>query len=217
MEWAIFSVYSVIKTSSAGGSGVVAHHPSCRGHKERQREKKNEVPARKWQRRRAPLKRRSKHKIMKSEVEGNARRTDTCFLFLCLFFTRTHRLICLSFPPSFKHLSSSSPFVWYQHFWRYKKNCMGWWVGSWFQRYTEITVNVIYMLSVFSLIFCSALNFTTTRECPSDGTVPVTSGCWRPANVFCDAHEVVPLIYIGSRTHTHGPLQNCLKPIALLQ
>ncbi len=140
---------------------------------------------------------------MKSEVEGNARRTDTCFLFFCLFFTRTHRLICLSFPPSFKHLSSSSPFVWYQHIWRYKKNCTGWWVGSWFHQYTEITVNVIYMLSVFSLIFCSALNFTTTRECPSDGTVPVTSGCWRPANVFCDAHEVVPLIYRHRQQNTH--------------
>lgn len=157
-EWAIFSVYSVIKTSAAGDDGVVARHPSCRGHKERQREKKNEVLARKWQRRRAPLKRRSKHKIMKSEVEGNTRRTHMCSLFFC-FFTRTHRLICLSFPPSFKHLSSSSPFVRYQHIWRCKKNCTGWWVGSRFHWYIEITVNLIYILSGFSLIFFFCFEF----------------------------------------------------------
>lgn len=140
---------------------------------------------------------------MKSEVEGNTRHIHTCCSFFC-FFTRAHRLICLSFPPSFKHLSSSSPFVWYQHIWRYKKNCTEWWVSSWFHWYIEITVNLIYILSGFSLIFFffTALNFTTTLECPSDGTVPITSGCWRLANVFCEAHEVIPLIYRQLNTHT---------------
>jgi len=68
--------------------------------------------------------------------------------------------------------------------------------------------NIYSVLSGFSLIilfyfFFTALNFTTTIECPSDGTVPITSGCWRPANVFCEAHEVVPLIYRQQNTHTH--------------
>lgn len=103
-EWAIFSVYIVTKTSAAGGDEV-ARHPSRRGHEERQ---KNELPARKWQRKRAPLKRCSKHKIMKSEVEGNGRHVDARSIPLSVFLPSLHaytcRLICLSFPSAFKHL-----------------------------------------------------------------------------------------------------------------